>query len=145
MRDQARRGNWRGLGHWLRPGICLLILLATAVGQSGCTRVFFRQRADEEVESVLTQKNKFPDWASDIAPHPQRPGHAGVGRIEGTGYLALLAKWDEENRAAAVARGEKTAAPPDLYSSEAEANASKTLEPGTKHPRPYLITMEQAS
>jgi hypothetical protein len=30
---------------------------------SGCTRQFFRERADADVEGVLTQKNVFPEWA----------------------------------------------------------------------------------
>ena len=29
--------------------------------------------------------------AHGSAPNPQKPGHAGVGRIEGAGYLKLLA------------------------------------------------------
>jgi len=37
--------------------------------------------------------------AYDLSPNPQKPGHAGVERIEGTGYLTLIAKWDQENRA----------------------------------------------
>ncbi len=34
----------------------------------------------------------------DLSPNPQKPGKAGVARIEGTGYLELIAKWDKENR-----------------------------------------------
>ncbi len=37
--------------------------------------------------------------AYDMSPNPQKPGKAGVQRIEGTGYLELIAKWDQENRA----------------------------------------------
>src|SRR5205085_10239549 len=37
--------------------------------------------------------------AYDSAPNPQRPGKAGVARVEGLGYLDLLKKWDDENRA----------------------------------------------
>ncbi len=48
------------------PGICRrrLFLLAAAVLASapGCTRKFFRERADKDVAGVLTQKNIFPDW-----------------------------------------------------------------------------------
>jgi hypothetical protein len=36
--------------------------------------------------------------AYDLAPNPQKPGKAGVARIEGTGYLELIARWDKENR-----------------------------------------------
>jgi hypothetical protein len=34
----------------------------------------------------------------DLSPNPQKPGHAGIERIEGTGYLDLIADWDKENR-----------------------------------------------
>src|SRR5208282_5134386 len=34
-----------------------------------------------------------------MSPNPQKPGKAGVARIEGNGYLELIAKWDQENRA----------------------------------------------
>jgi hypothetical protein len=36
--------------------------------------------------------------AYDLSPNPQNPGKAGISRIEGTGYLDLIAKWDKENR-----------------------------------------------
>lgn len=35
-----------------------LLLLVNA----GCSRTFFRQAADKDVEGVITEKNKFPDW-----------------------------------------------------------------------------------
>jgi hypothetical protein len=34
----------------------------------------------------------------DLSPNPQKPGKAGVRRVEGDGYLQLIAKWDAENR-----------------------------------------------
>jgi hypothetical protein len=34
----------------------------------------------------------------DMAPNPQKVPKAGVARIEGSGYLELMAKWDKENR-----------------------------------------------
>ena len=37
--------------------------------------------------------------AYDMSPNPQRAGKAGVERIEGSGYLELMAQWDKENRA----------------------------------------------
>jgi hypothetical protein len=36
--------------------------------------------------------------AYDLSPNPQKPGKAGVARVEGTGYLELIARWDRENR-----------------------------------------------
>lgn len=45
---------------------CLPLLAAFAavalVATPGCTRNFYRQRADKDVEGVITQKNVFPDW-----------------------------------------------------------------------------------
>src|SRR5580658_7295266 len=29
---------------------------------AGCSRTFFRNAADRDVEGVITEKNKFPDW-----------------------------------------------------------------------------------
>jgi outer membrane protein TolC len=40
----------------------------------------------------------------DLAPNPQKPGHAGISRVEGTGYLDLIAAWDKENREALAQR-----------------------------------------
>jgi hypothetical protein len=37
--------------------------------------------------------------AYDLSPNPQRPGHAGVKRVEGNGYMDLIVAWDKENRA----------------------------------------------
>jgi hypothetical protein len=33
-----------------------------------------------------------------LSPNPQKAGKDGVARLEGTGYLELIAKWDRENR-----------------------------------------------
>jgi hypothetical protein len=41
--------------------------------------------------------------AHDLSPNPQRPGHPGIGRVEGQGYLQLMAEWDALNRAEAAA------------------------------------------
>lgn len=37
--------------------------------------------------------------AFELSPNPQKPGKAGIERQEGTGYLTLIAMWDQENRA----------------------------------------------
>lgn len=96
-------------------------------------------------------------WA--LAPDPQKPHRKNVAYFEGTGYLALLAKWDAENRqrpgntnqqqeTTAIQLGETTtgtgqrvaAAESRLSKKEAEVAAAP---PGTqKHP--YRITLEQA-
>src|ERR1700736_4031747 len=39
------------------------------------------------------------DDAYKLTPHPQHPGTAGVGRVEGTAYLEIIKAWDEQNRA----------------------------------------------
>src|SRR5579883_1177994 len=46
--------------------------------------------------------------ACEQSPHPQKPGKAGVARVRGVGYLDLMAKWDEENRAEAAAARNRT-------------------------------------
>jgi hypothetical protein len=121
--------------------LSLLLILAGLFGLSlgGCTRRFYRNRADLEVDDILTEKDQFPDWqieqyhvypdprarfaddsnpdcppmppddpaSEEMAPNPQKPGHAGVRLIEGAGYLELLAAWDAENRAEAAAASKK--------------------------------------
>src|SRR4051812_31652560 len=49
------------------------ILLVQLVAGPGCSRKFFRDRADADVAGVITQKNHFPDWAVKnwyVYPHP---------------------------------------------------------------------------
>jgi hypothetical protein len=191
MRGQARTGNLRTAGHWLRLGLCLGLGLGWASLSCGCVRPFYRKAADKEVEEVLTEKNQFPDWAiknwyvypdprarfadptnpdhppmppddpaaHDMAPNPQHPGKYGPQRIEGTGYLEILAEWDRENRAKLTARGQKP-----LYerarareqarqtkektmtagSRQAERANARPLEPFTSGPQPFVINMQQA-
>ncbi|MBA4186850.1 MAG: hypothetical protein C0467_02410 [Planctomycetaceae bacterium] len=48
------------------------VLLLLLVGP-GCSRKFFRNRADDDVAGIITQKNQFPDWAVKnwfVYPHP---------------------------------------------------------------------------
>jgi hypothetical protein len=125
--------------------LMLVLLLAGLFGLSvsGCTRRFYRNRADLEVADILTDKDQFADWqieqyhvypdprarfaddtnpdrppmppddpaSAEMAPNPQKPHHAGVGLIEGSGYLELLTAWDAENRAEAAAASKKAEAP----------------------------------
>jgi hypothetical protein len=113
-----------------RPVLNGALIAGLLVQSLGCTRPFYRKKADEEVAEILAYKDKYPDWgiekwhvyadpkaryadnsdpdrppkppddpaAYDLAPNPQKPGKAGVARIEGTGYLELMAQWDRENR-----------------------------------------------
>src|SRR5262245_34679371 len=49
-------------------------LLVVAILAPGCTRRFFRNSADREVESILTAKNKYPFWAIEnwhVYPDPR--------------------------------------------------------------------------
>jgi hypothetical protein len=130
-----------GSGRRLVLAVAVLLLAAGA----GCTRRFFRERTDKDVEGVITQKNIFPDWAVKnwfvyphpdarfadpfnpdrppyppddpaarlLSPNPQRPTkRAGVGRMEGEGYLRLLEQWDAENRAIAEMNAPPKEIPP---------------------------------
>jgi hypothetical protein len=52
----------------------LAIGLACAAGVAGCTRKFFRNRADEEVGATLAEKDKYPAWKIEqyhIYPDPR--------------------------------------------------------------------------
>src|SRR5262249_20021088 len=59
--------------------------------------------------------------AYDLSPDPQKPGKAGIARIEGAGYLELIANWDRENRERATRE-------------EAEEKPTERSPP--PHPRP---------
>jgi hypothetical protein len=197
MVRQAHAGNLGGLGRAAGLVCFLLLAVVCTVGSVGCTRRFFRNRADEEVSAVLTEKDKYPDWkieqmhvypdprarfadpnspdrppmppddpaAWDLSPHPQKPGKAGIGDAEGTGYLELLAAWDKQNRAekaaaAAATNGkDKTDTPPGPPPSppteEAKSSPSSDrarsytttilmTEPRPGTPPPYLLKQEQA-
>jgi hypothetical protein len=95
---------------------------------TGCTRRFFRARADQEVEQVLSEKDRDPAWKIRnffMYPHPlarfadpsnpdrppMPPDDPGawslaprpqkpreVALVGGTGYVDLLESWDAENR-----------------------------------------------
>src|SRR5690242_10143548 len=153
------------LSRW-RPALNLA-LAAGLITEAGCTRHYFRKKADKEVEQVLAQKDKYPDWkienwwvypdkrarfadptnpdrppkppddpaAYDLSPNPQHPGHAGVARVEGTGYLELIARWDEENRAALARRQaeeqkqQAAAEPGEVGEAGEEASAQEPQKP----------------
>ncbi len=42
---------------------CIAIVIVTTLLVSGCTRKFFRERADADVAGIISQKNVFPEWA----------------------------------------------------------------------------------
>jgi hypothetical protein len=137
MASRKEDGRQRGLGRKCRLAALMLLIMLPAM--TGCTRRFFRYRADKEVSEVLAQKDCYPAWAieqfhvypdpnarfadptnpdrppmppddpaaCELSPHSQKPGKAGVARVEGSGYLELLAAWDTENRSEAAAAGRK--------------------------------------
>jgi outer membrane protein TolC len=127
---------------------------------SGCTRHFFRERADEDVDRLLAKKASDPQWALInywVYPHPlsrfadfdnpdcppmplddpaawflsHKPQHPrNIGYYEGTGYLEMLQQFDALNRQELKTRGGST-------------NEVKAAEPAPTKP-PYLITLEQS-
>ncbi len=134
------RESWRPYsGALWRPVFNLALAAGLLVSAEGCSRWFYRKKADEEVSEVLAQKDKYPAWkidnwhiypdprarfadpsdpdhppmppddpaAHDMSPNPQKPRKAGIERIEGTGYLELIAQWDKENRARMAEEGAK--------------------------------------
>ena len=73
-----------------------------------------------------------------LSPHPQGPGHAGVGAVRGTGYLEMIKTWDAENRderAASESGGAlKSKHPIQAYFDE----------PVNAEPKGFLLKMDQA-
>jgi outer membrane protein TolC len=183
----------RNLSYAIALGMagCLLASL-------GCTRRFYRERTDRDVEQILTEKNCFDAWqieqwhaypdpmarfadptnpdrppmppddpgARMLSPNPQRPGKAGVGFQQGTGYLDLMSNWDAVNRAAAAEEAQKesgaTAPPatPTPTATPPAAPPTATTPPATppapvptaagascdalRPDRPYLINLDQS-
>jgi hypothetical protein len=51
-----------------------MVATTMAVGAVGCTRQFFRKRADMEVADILTEKDQYPDWQIEqyhVYPDPR--------------------------------------------------------------------------
>jgi outer membrane protein TolC len=58
----------------MRASLCVAASVAVVLSLSGCTRNFFRKRADEEVDAVLVEKDKYPAWKIDqfhVYPDPR--------------------------------------------------------------------------
>jgi hypothetical protein len=47
---------------WARQGLFLLVVVGFVAGLDGCTRYFYRDQADKEVNDILAEKNKYPEW-----------------------------------------------------------------------------------
>src|SRR5262245_14750930 len=69
-----RRGQPRRSSSWTSAGLAVILLfLATLGGLSGCTRAFFRERADRDVDRLLFDKATDDRWRLInyyIYPHP---------------------------------------------------------------------------
>ncbi len=53
--------------------LLLALSLTELLSLSGCSRRFFRRRADAEVDELLAEKDRFPQWKVDsyyVYPHP---------------------------------------------------------------------------
>src|SRR5262245_31958776 len=178
--DWMRRAEWRKLG------ACALCGLLAAAALGGCTRRFYRNRADMEVDQVLAEKDRYPFWkiehfhpypdprarfadptnpdrppmppddpaAWQLSPHPQRPGHPGVARVEGDGYLYLLQYWDTLNRELAAQKKDVTPLVPTPLKVPGASPVEETPDPfpavkenveappGTPE-HPFKINMDQ--
>ena len=56
-----------------RSILATLLVLGLLMSLSGCTRRFFRRRADAEVDEILCEKDKYPQWKLNdyyVYPHP---------------------------------------------------------------------------
>jgi len=92
--------------------------------------------------------------AKFLGPNPQKPRHAGTERVEGTGYLDLLAMWDASNRAqwATEGRAENPLSMAQAIQTVAfrqkEGEKGEFLPPPDSLPavktNPYLLRVEQA-
>jgi hypothetical protein len=50
-----------------------MLMLGLLMSLSGCTRRFFRRRADAEVDEILCEKDRYPQWKINdyyVYPHP---------------------------------------------------------------------------
>ncbi|MBI1917475.1 MAG: TolC family protein [Planctomycetes bacterium] len=76
--------------------------------------------------------------AYDLSPNPQKPGKAGVARIEGTGYLELIAQWDRENRERAAQEEAEEKQQAALEKARQEAATGQETA-GTRHRVPFRV------
>jgi hypothetical protein len=157
----------------VRLRFSLVFVLSLGVLLPGCTRRFYREQADRQVEEVLTEKDRDPwkieDWhvypdplarfgdptnpdrppmpfddpgAHNLSPNPQRPGKAGCGDSEGTGYLDLIRTWDAINRTDPAANVQpapmSSALPPATQTGGTQAQVLRS------DVQPYRLTFDQA-
>jgi outer membrane protein TolC len=142
----------------LKSRVVIPFLLVFLCLITGCTRHFFRERADTQADVLVADKASDPQWALInywVYPHPlsrfadfdnpdcpsmppddpaawltaPKPQHPEkIGFFEGTGYLEMLDQFDALNRAQA-----KNSSEPEV------------AEPPTDSKRKnYVITLDQA-
>ncbi len=86
----------------------------------------------------------FDDPAAQyLSPNPQKPGKAGEGDAQGSGWLDLIRLWDQSNRQEpeqnTAPRPASSALPPPT-----KASGQDIREPLRTEQTPYLIKLEQA-
>ena len=57
-----------------RPRLLLLTALGLVLAVAGCTRVYYRNQADQQVAAILTEKDKDPVWKVEqyhVYPDPR--------------------------------------------------------------------------
>jgi hypothetical protein len=124
--------------------------------------------ADWKIENMHVYPHKdarFADWtnpdrppmppddpaAQKLGPNPQKARHVGVERIEGAGYLDLMAAWDAQNRAERSDRAGMIRLDDAIrnYTEWQKYNAKgSTIPPPAETPKitdnPFVLTIEQA-
>src|SRR5687767_1076422 len=72
--DDCMIGGKQGkLATFSRAALCVALALLFCA-HTGCTRRFFRKQADQEVEAILKEKDKYDFWKIDnyhIYPDPR--------------------------------------------------------------------------
>src|SRR5262245_38200973 len=74
MAKQGRTGKPGKAARRLRRVVCVLLAFGFVTGMTSCTRRFFRQAADREVNEVLSEKDQYPAWGIQqfhIYPDPR--------------------------------------------------------------------------
>ncbi|MCS7015618.1 MAG: hypothetical protein NZM42_05785 [Gemmatales bacterium] len=152
---------------WAWASCCWMLTMAVVM--SGCTREFFRRRADHDVAEILQEKETVAEGRLRtyfVYPHPlarfadptdpnfppmppddpaawtlaPRPQRPrSVAYLEGDGYLQLLEQWDRENR-------QRLGLPPRTQSwvSPRYRPVQEGLGRTVSAQEGYVITLEQA-
>jgi hypothetical protein len=74
MRNNGGKHNLAKLAKMRPAVIIILLLIGPFLGLAGCTRNFYRNAADDEVNDILCEKDKYPDWKIEqyhVYPDPR--------------------------------------------------------------------------